>query len=322
MIGDMKMKRIKEIFIGLIMALALLTTSQTLYATDEVCEFLENSSSAKAVSLGNSLAAVNKDLDSISSNPAGLAGLKRTAMQITAYSAFESDTKTVFAAVPLKGFTLGAGYTSTGMTGIYFTDKNSATDRAIEVGSQFSYIGEALLLGIGYELTSEISLGLTGKVMREKLKDSEASGLALDAGVAFNTEDLIYGLTLKNLIKPSNKWNTPSGITEYAEPEVLLGLAINIVKDITFSEGCKIKNKRPVTYQTGIEFKLVEVLPLRFGYEIEADQIKIMGEKLQTLEGLSIGTGLNLDPFSFDISWKSLPADQSSMFRMTLKVSI
>ncbi len=160
--------------------------------------FLKLGVGARAVGLGGAYVALANDLSSLYWNPAGLAGLQGSAVQLS-HTQYLADVDYNFAAF---GVNLGtSGTVAASITALNSGTMDVRTARRPEgTGEEFSVTNLALQLSYGRMLTDRFSIGGSAKYIREQIWHSSASALAVDIGTLFTLpyERLKLGASFSN----------------------------------------------------------------------------------------------------------------------------
>ena len=161
-------------------------------------QFLKLGVGSRAIALGGTYVGVAEDLSALYWNPAGLARMPGSAVQMarTDYLAGVSHS---FAA-----FGTNLGSLGTLAASVIFLDSGDMEVRTAETpegtGEEFSVQNFALQLSFGRALTDKFSVGTTLKYINESIWHSSASAIAFDVGVLFTTpyERLRLGANMAN----------------------------------------------------------------------------------------------------------------------------
>lgn len=161
-------------------------------------QFLKLGVGARPIALGGSFVAASGDLSALYWNPAGLAGLPGSAVQL-AHTEYVAEVNYNFAA-----FGTNLGRFGTLAFSLLFLDSGDMAVRTANrpegTGEQFRVQDFALQVSYGRALTDRFSIGGTVKVIQEKIWHSTASSVAFDIGTLFTTpyERLRLGASMSN----------------------------------------------------------------------------------------------------------------------------
>ncbi|RMF51861.1 MAG: hypothetical protein D6746_17230 [Bacteroidetes bacterium] len=192
----------------ILLLLAVPVQAQTLGEAEEpetitkvgttAAQFLKLGVGARAVALGGTFVAEASDLSALYWNPAGLARLNGSAVQL-AHTRYLADIDYSFAA-----FGLNLGNAGTLAASLIFLDSGEMEVRTIRdpegTGERFKVQDFALQLTYARALTDRFSIGGTAKYINERIWHSTASAFAFDIGILFTTpfEPLRLGASMAN----------------------------------------------------------------------------------------------------------------------------
>lgn len=287
--------------------LGLMFLTNALFAGKYAADFLRIGVGARSAAMGNAYTALANDASAGYWNSAGIVDAGRLAFQIdhvpmfnglaqynaaNAILALRNNTAVSIAWIrlgvddipryaPLQGTRLErlttGQYRSTGQSDGSFSDAEDAL---------FLSFGKKIIFDLGLGLRSnmivlpvEMSFGLTGKFIHQKLDDKVGTGQGLDAGFLFRTvsreldrEDAKswfgLGLTTRDLSRTSIAWNTNSNHKDKVETAMLIGLAGSFYFD-SFDSRLTLSFDQEVMPYTdkhvGAEFEVLHTLALRAG---------------------------------------------------------
>lgn len=161
-------------------------------------QFLKIGVGSRAIALGGAYVAQANDLSALYWNPAGLAHMPGSSVQL-AMTDYLAGINYNFA-----GFGTNLGSLGTIAASLIFLDSGSMkvrTERQPEgTGEEFKVQNFALQMSYGKALTDRFSIGTTVKFIQEKVWHSAASAMAFDVGVLFTTpyENLRLGANMAN----------------------------------------------------------------------------------------------------------------------------
>jgi len=168
-------------------------------------------------------------------------------------------------------------------------------DRTINSSTKegdFSCYDAALTLGYGREVSPDLLVGGTLRLIREKLDDKCADTACFDVGLLFDPgyPGLNLGLGLSNIGKGTKF------ISKNEDLPITLrgGASLKLLKDtLIISSQIDKSIDSPVIARLGLEHKVLESVFLRAGYSNEKD----IGS------GISLGMGINMRNILADISF-------------------
>lgn len=168
--------------------------------------FLKNGTDARTTAIGEAGTAVYGDLTSFYYNPASLRYSSQHQLSINHRQGFADVTSDqIGATIPGETFSYGIMAFTTTVGDI------EVRQRPGEAEGTFSARNGALGAGIAYSSDNNFSIGVSGKLLYEKIYIDEASGYAFDAGIAYKvTDDISAGISILNLGSMSVLRSVPS----------------------------------------------------------------------------------------------------------------
>ncbi|OGS28145.1 MAG: hypothetical protein A2297_08630 [Elusimicrobia bacterium RIFOXYB2_FULL_48_7] len=282
-------------------------------------QFLKIVGGARPAAMGNAYCAVSDDVNSIGSNPSGLAFLPKSEVTAT-YTVWFQDIKYNYLALgmPMKMGTLGIAVNMLSVTGIPKTDNTGSYvgGATAETATKFGESDTAITLAYAKALNDKLGLGLSMKIINMSIDDKSASSFAADLGGLYKaSEKLDLGLSVQNLggaikfieVSDPLPMNLKIGSKYQFSEKFLLGLDINVGT----ADGVS-------TVNLGTEYSLAVnenmSLPLRFGYNSGLSDAGGMA-------GVSLGLGFAMkNSFGFDATWAPY-GDLGDTIRVGLKYS-
>lgn len=274
-------------------------------------QFLKLGVGARPISLGGAFVAEANDLSALYWNPAGLARLNGSSLQL-ALTDYLAGVDYSFA-----GFGTNLGNAGVLAASLIFLDSGTMQVRTEEMpegtGEEFNVRNFALQVSYGKALTDKFSVGTTVKYIQESIWHSSASAIAFDIGVLFTTpyENLRLGANMANFgpkmrmqgrdilfsedPDPQQQGNVEIVNAQYltdAHPLPLIfkiGLAWDAVNlpdhSVVLLTDASHPNDNSEYINVGMEYTFRDLLSLRTGMKnlLETD-----GE-----QGLTFGAGLN-----------------------------
>ncbi|MFC1616718.1 PorV/PorQ family protein [Candidatus Margulisiibacteriota bacterium] len=293
----------KKIYLALII---LLITATNCFSSDNAGAFIENTIGARPAGMGSAFCAITGDTNSIYWNPAGLAAVQNQEIGFSSYNAYETRFLCLEGIMPLKDFIFGIGFIGAGTDGAKYMAYNNTTGRWDETGSTFGYNGSAIFLSLAKKLTQDFYLGVNTKIIKEDMAANKAYGFGADLGMLYQIENISLGLNFQNIISPQMQWNTASKNVDSIPANIKTGLGIKLFDEkLLIATDLNLTKNRPVGISAGCEFKPINAIAFRLGIQTDTHKLENIFKQLSRIEGLSLGLGLNLNPFTFDLSYNT-----------------
>lgn len=291
----------KVYFVALIVILSGIVMASTATAQIHV---LDTDFTARSQTMGNAIAGISDDINTLSANPAGLAFFPLSQLSVT-YNKYLLDTNLghVVFSCPVKKFGYAVSFSR------YDGGKLEVVESGQMKNSLTAQSDDLLALSGGGELIPTISAGVTVKYVKSTLLEKyTVSALALDAGVAWKSGNDRYsaGCAVHNLGSPVRYRNT----SEELPLSATLGLGM-LAYD-TYVHTCRIgggvgwkKANDNLSMNLGAEYEYTESFVVRMGYNFaKTDQ-----------DSLTIGIGFNIWQNQFD--YALLNAGSENIQKMT-----
>jgi hypothetical protein len=226
--------------------------------------FLKLSADAHSSGMGDAFTAVANDHSSFYYNPSSIRSSDRSQLTLSHRNGFaETTTDYIGATIPGKDITFAFSALTTSVNGIEVRLIPGEADGTFD--SKNGMIG----LGAAVNLSNDFSVGLTGKLLYEKIFVDEASGYAFDCGLFYKlNENINVGFSATNLghmgVLRSEHSVVPATVrvgTSYhtsLSPEITMLAASDIVKTI---------NDNGIHLHGGVEAIYNSLFALRAGYQ-------------------------------------------------------
>lgn len=288
------------LFSGLLMAAAQPAWAGRSDVGTSGAVFLKLNAGARPVAMGEAFAGVADDVNAIFFNPAGPARLQKVEFTAQYGSWFQSIGYNALAiAYPVPSI----GTFGVGVVNLDVTDIERRASDTIDPDGKFGASDYAYMLHYSRLITQTLSAGVNAKLISQKLDDKNASAMAADAGVLWQTplRNLSAGLVVQNAgqeIKFINEadplpLNIKAGlgyVWQIRERAKLIGaLDINMPRD------------NDMGYNAGAEY--AQSFSRDFGAAVRAGYKTMSQEKLEGLSGLTAGAGIVWRQFSLDFAW-------------------
>jgi hypothetical protein len=328
----------KRIFSFLLLALSLTNThAQNPNLGTSGAKFLNIAVGARAAGMGGAVVGLNDDVNSVFWNPAGIAHLEKNAASFSYMRWFDMfDLNAAAASFNIEGWgTFAASVT------VFSMDRMEITTEAKPNGTGRYYDAQDIAIGLTYArfLTDRFCVGVTAKLINQKIWNETASGVAFDVGTQYRLDfqNLTIAMKMSNFGAdlqfdgedlnvtydkssefPLNRLTPARLVTEpYPLP---LNFQVGIGFDIYTGEFMKAKgaidavhpNDNKERINTGLELSFFDRLFLRGGYRFKYDQ-----------ESFSLGAGANVPIagtfFNFDYAFAAYDV-LPSVHRITVGV--
>lgn len=278
-------------------------------------QFLKIPIGAKAVSLGSTFTSISDDITAMYWNPAGLPQIKKFTMGFTHIKWIGDMSHNFFGMlIPIDGVnTVGASVIQLASGQI----ENTTILQPKGTGIFFDARDLAVSISYARQVIEQVSIGITGKYINQRIWNSSAQTIAFDVGVLLKTgyNDINLGFTLQNfgpelkmsgsdLIKeidldPNSATNPavesqlatqPFALPTSYRGSISLGLISNNGllqipnSTLLLAADAFHSNDYPERYSVGAEYGFLKTFFVRGGYVFNTDE-----------EGLSLGAGIDFN---------------------------
>lgn len=264
--------------------------SQNDGAANTGLSFLKMGVSSRSISLGDAVVSYNEDASATHYNPAAMfMGSKVNVMFMhNQLGGLGLRTEYLAAKVRMEKFALGLSLNNTSI------DDIEVREIPGEPITTFNAQNFALGLSAGYKVNDNLSFGLTGKFLFEKIYVDNASGFALDLGGVYSQNKLSIGLAISNIGSMnelrSEATKLPTAVrggASYLIDFPKLGATVRIGVD-----GFKVLDGGSFHAHTGAEFLYKDFLALRVGYQSGYEN-----------KNLTTGVGIKYKVFNLDYAF-------------------
>ena len=305
---------IKIIFITISFTM-ILTAQDFTKVGSSAAQFLKIPVGARAVSVGNAFASISNDVSSMYWNPAGLSQVKSFSLGFT-HTQWIADMDHNFfgMALPLDGVS------SVGFSVIQLSTgdiENTTILQPHGTGVYFDAADLAISLSYSRQIIEQVSVGITGKYINQRIWNTSAQTFAVDFGVMLRTGfyDINMGFSFQNFgpeltmrgsdltktvdldpnsaINPaveSNLATQPFSLPTSYRASISMGVISNTGliqlsnSSLLIAADAVHLNDSPEHYSVGMEYGFMETFYLRGGYIFDTDE-----------EGLTLGSGINFN---------------------------
>jgi len=279
---------IRALFAG---ALLALPASARLYAESQAgtssAQFLKMGAGARAAAMGDAFAAVADDASATYWNPAGLAQIESaevTAMQNNGL--VDTQYQFLAAARPFGDNAIGLSVYRMDYGDIDAYSAGDVAEGSVDAGSL------ATALTFARKMGEHIHLGVTAKMVQEKIDGESASTVAGDAGLLWRGDRLSLGLVAQHV------GGAMKFVSDSADLPTTLraDAAVRLSPKVLLAAGVAKARDNGMEMHAGTELSFSRTLTLRGGYAAVAGNTFDAGG----LSGVTGGIGLNLGRFGFD----------------------
>ncbi|UCC44392.1 MAG: PorV/PorQ family protein [Candidatus Zixiibacteriota bacterium] len=276
--------------------------------------FLKINAGARAVGMGGAFTGLADDENSLYYNPAGIASMERRSFILGYHNYFVGLQSGMVGLITIidRQHYVGA-YINYLNYGTFVQTDNLGNE-------QGEFGGGDVLFGFTYarRYTDRVLVGITGKLIYEKIQDYSASGLAVDIGLKYRSDRDRWtaGLMIQNL------GTQLSAFTDRAEKDGLPtairagGSVLPRGLPIQFTGDVVIPADNDVYFALGGEYFEVRPLFIRLGWSGFGSNLR-SSDSEDGLAGLAFGVGFEWKNKQFSYSY-SPGADLGDSHRITL----
>ncbi len=169
--------------------LFFITASSTLLFSQNIqtgLSFLKLSANARSSGMGEAVTAISNDHSSFYYNPSSIRSTDRSQLTISHRNGFaETTTEYLGATIPGNDITIAFSALTTSVNGIEVRQQPGESEGTFDARNGMLGVGAAI------NLSNDLFLGFTGKLLYEKIFVDEASGYAFDGGLLFTFDENI-----------------------------------------------------------------------------------------------------------------------------------
>ena len=264
-----------------------LTISVTIASAQTGFTFLEIPVGARESAMGGAGVALVTGPTSAAHNPAALAHLKYTSFSALTTRHFGDSRASYFGLnIRAKKFSVTPHFWGTSVPDVEY--RVAPTSQPV---SKFDATFSAVGVSSAWNITDELSAGLTARYLHSKINFESAEGWSSDAGLLWDSpvEQLSIGVAVNHF----------GAVNQYVTEDVTLPTTLRIGGAwrqelgsagglLVTAEGAGIRDNTP-RFSGGAEYKAPQYLSLRLGYVAGLDA-----------QGLSFGAGLDYRRFRVD----------------------
>ncbi|HET6511455.1 MAG TPA: PorV/PorQ family protein [Candidatus Kapabacteria bacterium] len=287
-----------------------------------IYEFLNIPANPRAAAMGNAFVAMKNDQNTIFSNPAALATIEADSLgrSVRISAGFLKHIKDINEGYISWGSPSGSllGVEGGVAAAVQYIDYGTFDGRDINGAATGEFGAQEMALTLAYAGHFRgVNFGIGAKLISSNLvsgssvQDYSSFGGALDAGLFYEYEPLLmtFGVSALNI---GTQFSTYAGIDEPLPFNLQLGISkklerLPLTLHLAFRRLSRDREGRNILYAfhdfaLGGEFILGKVVRLRFGYENQKRR-DLNVPKGNGLAGFSLGTGIYVKQYQFDLSY-------------------
>jgi len=263
--------------------------------------FLKNGVGARPLAMGGAFTGLSDDESALYYNPAGAAQIQTKAFAAS-YVNYFGDVNSGY-----LGFLYPLGENQTAGAALNYFNYGEfvGLDSAGNSIGNFTPGDLAFQLTYARQFRGGFSLGLSGKLIYEKIQDYSSSALAADLGVLYNFKEGRgrAGLVVQNLgFQISSFWDAPKEdlptVVKVGGSIHPVGLPMNVALDVGFP------TDNDLFLSAGVEYLNLNPVFLRAGYSTFGKNFKAGLESgKDNLAGFSGGVGVIVQKFQVDYAF-------------------
>jgi hypothetical protein len=276
------------------------------------------------IAMGGSTTGTTRDIEALYWNPAAIAHMRNSASVYVSHMSYIADIGVNYGAIAaqFEGF----GVLSLSLKSLAIGEIPVTTTAAPD-GTGQTFTPQFFTVGLSYSrlLSDQVAVGLTAKIVAERMGDVNTSGIAFDVGVTYENLAAIDGLSLGVVVRnigPSMKYDgsgllTQATVDAQKRPAGLYQVQaapFELPSSIEFGAGYKrnIDNANTLLisgafqsnnfsddeYRLGLEYAFQEMFFVRGGYDFAQRET----EEREYLFGASFGAGVRYSLGSTDVT--------------------
>ncbi len=275
--------------------------------------------SARANAMGKAMTSLVQNPDGMQFNPSTILNLDSKEVSSTYMNYFvDSQGGNVQLLLPKDKYTAYGFFLNYLNLGTMDRTEADQNGNLVETGETFGSYNMIAGASVAKHLNTAIDFGATFKFIYDKIDDSSAAAVMIDAGILHHPENekIKVGLSMRNL-GAQILYYTDNDYKEKLPLTFALGLSYDlnprsiIAFDLEKDTGAKFVGK------LGTEYMLYPSFALRAGFRTDAGDWRT-GGTWELLSGLSTGLGWNWNQYNLDYSISSY-GDLGFINQITLK---
>ena len=226
--------------------------------------FLKLSANARSSGMGEAVTAISNDHSSFYYNPSSIRSSNRSQVTVSHRNGFaETTTEYLGATIPGNDITIAFSALTTSVNGIEVRLQPGEAEGTFDARNGMLGVGAAI------NLSNDLLLGFTGKLLYEKIFVDEASGYAFDGGILYTfDENINIGFSTTNFghmgILRSERSVVPATVRVGASYHTSLSSDISL---LAASDIVKTINDDGIHVHGGTEAIYNSMFALRAGYQ-------------------------------------------------------
>jgi len=298
-----------KIIAGVILSLLISTSVTAGEPGSSGFVFLRLGNGARASGMGEAFTAVSDDATGMYFNPAGLADVREVQLNAS-HSEWFVDTRFEQASV---AFEFMNGTVGCHFTGFYYGELERRRNYPTTVpDGTFTPYSLAASVGYGMDLLPDLSVGMSTKLIYEKIDFESATGFAVDIGAKHRSRirGVTFAASVLN-IGPKAKFVEE----EFYPPlQIRMGASYETTErwlggDLIFSGDFVIQNDTDEKVLFGMEYTYRRILSVRGGYKGGYDS-----------QGPTMGIGIFYNRLRFDYAYMPMDYDLGNVHRFSINV--
>lgn len=249
--------------------------------------FLKLGIGANAIAMGEAFSSVTTDATAIFYNPARLNLGEMNNVTAMYYSGMKDLTTNFIAAkIKLGKLGIGVGALKTSVEGI---EVRTIPGNPIDIfdAQDFSFS-----IGMGYEIYKDLSIGITSKLLYEKIFVDEASGYSFDIGTSYYSNNFSASFVLANLGSMNELRNESTKLPTSFRLGSSYSFSKNDFSFIFALESFKILDGGLLHINSGLDIGFKKMFFLRVGYQTNYEN-----------RSFTSGIGIKYKNFSLDYAF-------------------
>lgn len=244
----------------------------------DAAAFLKTGQSVRALGMGKAFTAIADDASASYWNPAGLAQLNKKEFMFMYNKPFSLvsgiQNENIAFAWPFNfDYNYDNLQAAIGLNVIYSAVDGikGYTEQALPTGEEFSNRDMAYLLSCGINgLIQNTDLGITFKMISQKIYTYSDYGFGADIGSLYHWQNFRFGLVLQDILQAKIKLKETS---DSIPIKLKTGAAYTIPEKFTLSVGLDMIKNRDLKEHIGVEYTIGRLVSIRGGYTTDSNEI-------------------------------------------------